>query len=68
MGKAKKTRKFAQVKRMISSRDGRLKQNLEKQAEAAKKKDVSEIVREMWVFHPLSYFTIHRHLEGGTNC
>jgi len=47
MGKAKKTRKFAQVKRMISSRDGRLKQNQEKQAKTAKKKDMSEIVREI---------------------
>ena len=49
MGKAKKTRKFAQVKRMISSRDGRLKQNQEKEAEAAKKRDMGEIVREMCV-------------------
>jgi hypothetical protein len=54
MGKAKKTRKFAQVKRMISSRDGRLKKNAEKEAAATAKTDKDEIVREMFV--PLSFF------------
>lgn len=45
MGKAKKTRKFAQVKRIISSRDNRLKAN---QVDASTKpKDKSEIVREI---------------------
>jgi len=48
MGKAKKTRKFAQVKRMISSRDSRLKANQEK-ATATPKKDMNEIVREMYL-------------------
>ena len=47
MGKAKKTRKFAQVKRMISSRDARLKANQAKAAEGRTKKDDDEIVREM---------------------
>lgn len=44
MGKAKKTRKFAAVKRVIASRDARLKEN---QKEPEKKKDPNEIVREM---------------------
>ncbi|KAI5798976.1 rRNA-processing protein FCF1 [Geopyxis carbonaria] len=44
MGKAKKTRKFAQVKRLISSRDARLKQNQEKPVEP---KDPHAIVREI---------------------
>ncbi|KAL7272851.1 rRNA-processing protein fcf1 [Rhizina undulata] len=48
MGVAKKTRKFAQVKRMISSRDSRLKKNQLKQAAEVKKKDKSEeLVREI---------------------
>lgn len=37
MGKAKKTRKFAQVKRMLSPKDGRLKANKEKKELVAKK-------------------------------
>ena len=45
MGKAKKTRKFAAVKRLISSRDARLKKN---EAPAEEKKDPNEIVREMY--------------------
>ncbi|KAI1214938.1 Fcf1-domain-containing protein [Annulohypoxylon truncatum] len=50
MGVAKKTRKFAQVKRIISRRDARLKENREKNAKAAaeaKPKDgaSNEIVR-----------------------
>jgi hypothetical protein len=52
MGKAKKTRKFAQVKRMISSRDGRLKANAEKEAAAAQKKEKDELVREMFASPP----------------
>jgi hypothetical protein len=55
MGKAKKTRKFAQVKRMISSRDGRLKANAEKEAAAAQKKEKDELVREMCARKPLPY-------------
>jgi U3 small nucleolar RNA-associated protein 24 len=47
MGKAKKTRKFATVKRMIGSRDSRLKANADKAAEENKKKDADELVREM---------------------
>ncbi|KAI5812219.1 FCF1 small subunit [Pyronema omphalodes] len=47
MGKAKKTRKFATVKRMIGSRDSRLKANAEKAAEENKKKDADELVREI---------------------
>ncbi|CAZ79203.1 unnamed protein product [Tuber melanosporum] len=48
MGIAKKTRKFAQVKRVISSRDTRLKKNQAKQQTAITKKDKSgEVVREI---------------------
>ncbi|KAI2473755.1 Fcf1-domain-containing protein [Annulohypoxylon bovei var. microspora] len=49
MGVAKKTRKFAQVKRIISRRDARLKENREKNAkavaEAAPKPASNEIAR-----------------------
>ncbi|CUS08462.1 unnamed protein product [Tuber aestivum] len=48
MGVAKRTRKFAQVKRVISSRDARLKKNQAKQQAATAKKDKSsEVVREI---------------------
>lgn len=48
MGVAKKTRKFAQVKRIISSRDSRLKKNqLKQQTEITKKDKSAEVVREM---------------------
>ncbi|PUU77627.1 rRNA-processing protein FCF1 [Tuber borchii] len=48
MGVAKRTRKFAQVKRIVSSRDARLKKNQEKQQTATTKKDKSsEVVREI---------------------
>lgn len=54
MGKAKKVRKFAAVKRVISTRDARLKKNQEKPAPA---KDPSEVVREMYVF-PRHHFPL----------
>ncbi|KAI9142079.1 Fcf1-domain-containing protein, partial [Paraphysoderma sedebokerense] len=42
-GKAKKTRKFAEVKRMISPKDTRLKANKEKQAQKEKEKKEQEV-------------------------
>lgn len=46
MGVQKKTRKFAQVKRVIGQRDARLKKNqITGQDQEAKKKD--DVVREM---------------------
>lgn len=45
MGVAKKTRKFATVKRIIGQRDARLKENQEKSAIEQKKKD--EVIREV---------------------
>ena len=48
MGVAKKTRKFAQVKRIISARDARLKKNQDKgEIEGKKKAKGDEIVREI---------------------
>lgn len=53
MGIQKKTRKFAQVKRVIGQRDARLKKNQQKAETVAKKKAKSEeIVRH--VYHSLS--------------
>jgi len=46
MGVQKKTRKFAQVKRIIGQRDARLKKNQDKSAVAASKKD-EDVIREM---------------------
>ncbi|KAJ1724062.1 rRNA-processing protein fcf1 [Coemansia erecta] len=43
MGKAKKTRKFAEVKRMINPKDMRLKQNQKKEADAKAKKETQEV-------------------------
>jgi hypothetical protein len=56
MGVQKKTRKFAQTKRVIGQRDARLKKNIvaeaEKQREQKKKGD--DVVREVYVCqHPL---------------
>jgi U3 small nucleolar RNA-associated protein 24 len=51
MGKAKKTRKFAEVKRRISPKDARLKQNKEKnekKAEAETKEDVRNMYLELF--------------------
>ncbi len=50
MGVAKRTRKFAEVRRLIGQRDARLKKNQEKQELENKKKKESasgEVVREM---------------------
>ncbi|KAF2265608.1 rRNA-processing protein-like protein FCF1 [Lojkania enalia] len=48
MGVAKKTRKFAQMKRVIGQRDARLKKNqLKGETEAQKKKKEDEPVREI---------------------
>ena len=52
MGVAKKNRKFGQVKRLISLKDNRLKQNKDKGAEGAKAKVAEaapELIREMYV-------------------
>ena len=48
MGVQKKTRKFAQVKRVIGQRDARLKKNQDKGAIESKKKD-EDVVREVYV-------------------
>jgi U3 small nucleolar RNA-associated protein 24 len=52
MGTAKRTRKFATVKRIISQRDDRLKKNIAKNEEANKKKrkQGDELIREVYVF------------------
>ena len=50
MGVAKRTRKFAEVRRLIGQRDARLKKNQEKAELENKKKNESasgEVVREM---------------------
>lgn len=49
MGVQKKTRKFAQVKRIIGQRDSRLKKNQLSQTEEAEKqqKKKDDLVREM---------------------
>ena len=53
MGVQKKTRKFAQVKRIIGQRDARLKKNQEKGGvESKKKAKGDDIVREMFVLVP----------------
>ena len=47
MGVQKKTRKFAQVKRIIGQRDARLKKNQEKGEANANKKHSDDVIREM---------------------
>ncbi|KAL6047266.1 rRNA-processing protein fcf1 [Balamuthia mandrillaris] len=47
MGKAKKTRKFAAVKRMISPKDQRLQHKEQKQAEQKNKKKDEELVKSV---------------------
>ena len=50
MGVQKRTRKFAQVKRIIGQRDSRLKKNqLAQDATDKNKKD--EVIREVYVLH-----------------
>jgi len=49
MGVQKKTRKFAQVKRIISQRDARLKKNQEKGEIQSKKKEKDDVIREVYV-------------------
>ncbi|KAI8320553.1 Fcf1-domain-containing protein [Martensiomyces pterosporus] len=46
MGKAKKTRKFGEIKRMINPKDMRLKQNQKKKAEQDKKEE-GQVVRHV---------------------
>lgn len=58
MGVQKKTRKFAQVKRVIGQRDARLKKNILKNEGGDKKKDKDksdELIREVYVL-PARYF------------
>lgn len=50
MGVQKKTRKFAQVKRVIGQRDARLKKNQVTGADDKPKKPAEEVVRDMCVF------------------
>jgi U3 small nucleolar RNA-associated protein 24 len=47
MGRAKKTRKFATVKRMIQQRDSRLKKNMTAD-DGSKDKKKDEVIREMY--------------------
>lgn len=48
MGVQKKTRKFAQVKRIIGQRDARLKKNqLKGEEESQKKAKGDDVIREM---------------------
>ncbi|KAM0802524.1 Fcf1-domain-containing protein [Usnea florida] len=47
MGVQKKTRKFAQVKRIIGQRDARLKKNQDKAVVQSKRKSKDELVREI---------------------
>jgi U3 small nucleolar RNA-associated protein 24 len=47
MGVQKKTRKFAQVKRVIGQRDARLKKNQVTGEDQAKKAPSDDVVREM---------------------
>lgn len=47
MGVQKKTRKFAQVKRIIGQRDARLKKNQDKGEIEAKKNQDDGVIREM---------------------
>lgn len=47
MGVQKKTRKFAQVKRIIGQRDARLKKNQEKAEIVNKKKKDDDVIREV---------------------
>lgn len=47
MGVQKKTRKFAQVKRVIGQRDARLKKNMVTGDDKAKKTTTDDVVREM---------------------
>ena len=53
MGVQKRTRKFAQVKRVIGQRDARLKKNIVKneaeQKEKQKKDRSGDLIREMYV-------------------
>lgn len=49
MGVQKKTRKFAQVKRIIGQRDARLKKNQLKDEIEAQKKEKDDVIREMYV-------------------
>jgi U3 small nucleolar RNA-associated protein 24 len=52
MGVAKRTRKFATVKRMIGKRDDRRKEDAVKKAELELKKKKEEAVREVCVVMP----------------
>lgn len=47
MGVNKKTRKFAQVKRIIGQRDARLKKNQETGKDAEQKKKDDDVIREV---------------------
>jgi hypothetical protein len=47
MGRAKTTRKFAQVKRLMSQRDSRLKKNVDANKDAQKKPEGDQVIREM---------------------
>jgi len=69
MGVAKRTRKFAQVKRVIGQRDARLKKNqLKGEEEAKKKSQGDEVIREMYISRStfLLYLSCPAHIL--TNC
>jgi U3 small nucleolar RNA-associated protein 24 len=54
MGVRKKTRKFAQVKRIIGQRDARLKKNQDKGEDVQKKAKGDDLIREMYYSYFLS--------------
>ncbi|CAI6341739.1 unnamed protein product [Periconia digitata] len=57
MGVAKKTRKFAQMKRVIGQRDARLKKNqMAGEIEAKKKEEAKKAKREMYAFTLHSFY------------
>lgn len=71
MGVQKKTRKFAQVKRVISQKDSRLKKNVVAAEQAAtKKKD--DLIREVYVSclvltHNLTISVLKCHHRSSSN-
>ncbi|KEZ39693.1 hypothetical protein SAPIO_CDS9641 [Scedosporium apiospermum] len=72
MGVAKRTRKFAQVKRIIGKRDARLKQNQGKDAAINKKKAAEaatdEVVREVKEMPVQMFFSHNTALVPPYNC
>ena len=57
MGVQKKTRKFAQTKRVIGQRDARLKKNIVAEAEKQREKKMKRdgVIREVYVADHMSF-------------